>query len=67
MGFILGTWYVLGYKVVISNPFHDPSEPSVGHPDQGLGKHVEYATAIRHQVHFISIKYLMMRAYTGSI
>ena len=45
--FILGTRYVLGYKVVISNPFHDPSEPPVGHPDQGLGKHVEYATAIR--------------------
>ena len=63
---VLGTWYVLVYNVVISNPLHDPLEPPVGHLAQGLGKHVKYATAIRHQVHFISIKYPMMTAYTGS-
>ena len=64
---VLGTWYVLVYNVVISNPLHDPLEPPVGHLVQGLVKHVKDTTAIRHQAHFISIKYPMMTAYTSSV
>ena len=64
---VLGTWYVLVYNVVISNPLHDPLEPPVGHLPQGLVKHVKDATAIRHQANFISIKYSIMTAYTSSV